>query len=105
MLSYSGTGYFHTNNTIDSNQIDGNGIVALGVAIIGHGMGNIISNNDIKNCLRYGIVVYNSIYLPLTLKSNHVISNVIENIGNPDSSEPWGMGIYLMQSHFSTVIG
>ncbi|TWR28000.1 hypothetical protein FPZ42_01930 [Mucilaginibacter achroorhodeus] len=105
MLGYSGDNYFHTYNVVEGNTVDGNGVLAIGVGIIGHGKNNTFKNNVIKNCLRYGIIAYNHVYTTMTLQSTSILYNKVSNIGNVNSSEPWGMGIYLMQSHYSKVIG
>ncbi|MDB5024602.1 MAG: hypothetical protein JWP78_2357 [Mucilaginibacter sp.] len=106
MLGYSGTGYFHTNNLISNNIIDANQTLAHGIALITHGMNNSIIKNHVKNCLRYGIVSYESNYENYTLMRTNIFHNVIENIGNPNGkSSPYGMGIYLMSSHNSIVKG
>jgi len=105
MIGYSGNGYSHTDNSVCYNTIDGNENLAHGVAIIGHASGTNISHNNVKNCLRYGILAYNSIYTPITLKNTTINYNKVDNIGNRKSASPYGMGIYLMQSHYSTVKG
>ncbi|MGZ3763983.1 MAG: right-handed parallel beta-helix repeat-containing protein, partial [Mucilaginibacter sp.] len=91
--------------TISDNIIDGNETLAHGIAMITHGSGTLISKNIIKNCLRYGIVVYNSAYEPNTLKNNTIVYNRVENIGNPRKESPFGMGIYLMECQHSVVKG
>lgn len=104
MLGYSGTGYFHTNNVVSNNEVDGNGIIAHGIAIIAHGMDNAIISNHVINCLRYGIISYESKYEDYTLMRTTISHNIVENIGNPGGkASPYGMGIYLVQSHYSIV--
>ena len=105
MLGYSGSGYFHTMNLISGNTIDGNETLAHGIALITHGKNNTIIGNSVKNCLRYGIVAYESSYEDYTLSYTNVINNIVQNIGTPNS-EPasvYGMGIYLKGSHYSIV--
>jgi len=106
MLGYSGTGYSHTNNVISDNDIDGGQSVCHGVAIMCHGTGNKVMNNRIKNCLKYGIISYETAYEDSTLTATSVIGNTIEHIGAPDGSTTnQGMGIYIMKTHNSVVSG
>jgi parallel beta-helix repeat protein len=107
MVGYSGTGYFHTNNVIANNSVDGNETIAHGIAMITHGKGNTVTGNTVKNCLRYGIVLYESSNVAGTLTNNTVSYNTVQNIGTPAGvpPSPYGMGIYLMTSSYSTVKG
>ncbi len=105
MVGYSGNGYFHTNITISHNTVDGNEKIAHGIAMIGHAHDVLIANNNVKNCLRYGIITYNSIYTVMTVKNMNVIHNVVDNIGDRSKPNPYGMGIYIMESHYSIIRG
>ena len=106
LLGYSGYGYAHKNNTIRNNYIDGNNVLKIGTGIIGHGSGNIFEANTIKNCLNYGVVCYESQATDVSLSNNKVLYNVIENIGEiGNRTTVKGMGIYLMKSHNSSIIG
>jgi parallel beta-helix repeat protein len=104
MAGYSGTGYFHENNLIANNTVDGNETLAHGIAFITHAKGNTITRNTVKNCLRYGIVAYESSYEDFKLQNTTITYNDVENIGTPNAGpSPYGMGIYLMKSHYSIV--
>lgn len=106
LIGYSGDGYFHKDNLIAGNKIDGNEVIAHGIAIIAHGTNNRIEGNQVSNCLRYGIVSYESAYIDSTLTKTFILHNVVENIGAKDGSKTnMGMGIYLMKSQFSVVRG
>jgi putative cofactor-binding repeat protein/parallel beta-helix repeat protein len=106
LIGYSGDGYFHTDNIISGNKIDGNECIAHGISILAHGNNNRIVGNSIKNCLRYGIVSYETAYKDSTLTKTYILNNIIEDIGAKDGSKTnMGMGIYLMKSHFSVVQG
>lgn len=106
LVGYSGNGYFHTNNLIEDNVVDGNETLADGIAIIAHGNNNAISNNLVKNCTRYGIVAYESSYVDSTLNRTYILHNTVENIGDKfGKPNPYGMGIYIMRSHYSVVCG
>jgi parallel beta-helix repeat protein len=41
----------------------------------------------------------------MTLKKMNVIHNVVDNIGDPSKPNPYGMGIYIMESHYSVIRG
>ncbi len=111
-LGYSGNGYFHTYNIIDNNYIDNEQGSDFGVALIGHGYENRITNNTIKNCAAYGILLYESCYgdgsVPLVYR-NIIDGNTISDIGyfvSPDPDEKKrtkGMGIYLQKAHQTVV--
>ena len=104
LIGYSGNGYFHTHNTVADNLIDGNESLADGIAIIAHGNDNTIINNSIRNCTRYGIIAYESSYVDSTLSRTYILHNTVENIGNKyGKPDPYGMGIYIMRSHYSVV--
>lgn len=104
LVGYSGSDYFHTNNLIANNYIDGDETLAEGIAIIGHGSNNIIFNNHVKNCLRYGIIAYESSDVESTLTRTYITHNTVENIGDKKGkTNPYGMGIYIAQSHYSVV--
>nr|WP_315026728.1 right-handed parallel beta-helix repeat-containing protein [uncultured Chryseobacterium sp.] len=106
LLGYSGDGYFHSNNVIENNVIDGNNIPKIGIGIIGHGRDNIISNNKIKGLRHYGIIAYESVYTDKSLSGTVIMNNTVENIGNwPGAKTYKGMGIYLMKSPKSKIIG
>lgn len=106
LLGYSGKGYTHNNNLITNNIIDGKNILKLGVALIGHGIGNIIKNNTISNCLAYGITAYESQYGENTLRDTKVLNNKVTNIGEVgNNSTVKGMGIYLLKALNSLVEG
>lgn len=106
ILGYSGLGYSHTNNLIKDNYIDGNNIIGIGIGIIGHGKGNVIDGNTIENCLSYGILSYESQDDENTLTETTVSGNTVRNIGEIGNNKTvMGMGIYLMSSHNSKIIG
>lgn len=106
MIGYSGTGYAHTNNVVSGNDIDGGNVVGHGVAIMAHGSGNKVIKNHIRNCLRYGVISYETKYEDSTLTSTSVIDNVIEDIGAaPGTQNNMGMGIYIMKAHYSIITG
>lgn len=111
-LGYSGGNYFHYNNIIDNNYIDNEQASDFGIALIGHGYENRITNNTIKNCFAYGILLYETEYgdgsTPLVYR-NIIDSNTISDVGYTDSPVPdakyrtKGMGIYLQKAHQTVV--
>lgn len=104
LVGYSGSGYFHTNNLIADNYIDGNETLSHGIAIIAHGDNNTIANNFVRNCTRYGIVAYESSHVDSALTRTHILHNTVENIGDQyGKPNPYGMGIYIMRSHYSVI--
>ena len=105
-LGYSGDNYFHNNNIVENNEIDGNNILKIGIGLIGHGQHNTFRNNNIKNCLNYGIVAYESIYTDLSLSGTQILNNFVENIGEiGNRTTKKGMGIYLLKSKDSKISG
>lgn len=106
MVGYSGTGYFHRNNTISSNDIDGAQVLGHGIAVMAHGSDNKIVNNTVRNCLRYGIISYETSYEDSTLTATSIIGNTISNIGAKDGTTTnMGMGIYIMKTHYAVIKG
>lgn len=106
MVGYSGTGYFHRDNMISNNDIDGGNVLGHGIAVMAHGSGNKISNNRISNCLRYGIVSYETSYEDSTLTETSIINNTISDIGAKDgTTNNMGMGIYIMKTHYAVIRG
>ncbi|UEQ78727.1 right-handed parallel beta-helix repeat-containing protein [Chryseobacterium arthrosphaerae] len=106
LLGYSGNNYFHENNIITLNEVDGNNILKIGVGIIGHGKNNTFSSNKVSNCLNYGIISYESAYTDVSLTGTKILDNEIRNIGETGNRRTVkGMGIYLMKSMNSEVIG
>jgi parallel beta-helix repeat protein len=103
LVGYSNDGYYHEDNIISGNYIDGNNVISNGIALITHAINNIVKDNTVKNCIRYGIVSYESDYIDFTLKHTTIENNRVENIGAEGGSINWGMGIYLAKSHYSTV--
>ena len=106
LLGYSGKGYSHRDNIIKNNFIDGNNVLKVGIGIIGHGNNNTFWANEIKNCLCYGIISYESQSTDTALSGSKILHNAISNIGQVgDEKTVKGMGIYLMKSHNSVVKG
>lgn len=104
LLGLSGDGYSHDNNVIEGNFIDGGREINYGINISAHGNGNIIKNNEVKNFLNYGILSYESDYGKYKLTRTHILNNKVSYIGaKTGTTNSMGMGIYLMQSHFSVV--
>jgi hypothetical protein len=103
MLGYGDTGYFHNDNRIYDNTVDGNSILSNGIALICHGNDNIIENNKVSNCTRYGIISYESAYEDFTLYRTSIINNDVKNIGLAAGAGEFGAGIYLVKSHNSKV--
>lgn len=100
LIGYSGNGYFHSNNHIRNNVVDGKKSYKIGMGIIGHGFENVFEENNIQNCLEYGIILYESHYQDYSLYKNSVINNNISNIGEVEGNTTnKGMGIYLQKSH------
>lgn len=106
LMGYSGDGYFNSNNIIENNQLEGNNIPKIGIGIIGHGRDNIINNNKISGFRHYGIIAYESVYTDKSLSGTVITKNTVENIGNWEGAKTYkGMGIYLMKSRNSKIIG
>ncbi len=108
LLGYSGTNYSHDNNIIENNKIEGDFKLHHGIALIGHGNNNRLKNNIINRCSSYGIVFYETIPTPdgYTINKNEISNNVIKQIGNKMAApSDKGMGIYLMKTKDSKVIG
>lgn len=106
MLGYSGEGYKHNDNIVKDNVIDCDYKLKIGLGMISHGKNNLFENNKINNCRNYGIVVYESKDKDSTLSNNIVKLNTIHNIGEVSPKKTVkGMGIYLMKSYNSKVIG
>ncbi|WP_349644563.1 right-handed parallel beta-helix repeat-containing protein [Chryseobacterium herbae] len=106
LMGYSGDGYFNSNNIIENNQLEGNNIPKIGIGIIGHGRDNIINNNKISGFRHYGIIAYESVYTDKSLSGTVITNNTVENIGNWEGAKTYkGMGIYLMKSRNSKIIG
>lgn len=100
MIGYSGTGYAHTDNEVSNNTIDGAQTLGHGIAVMTHGSGNKIIGNTISNCLRYGIISYETSYEDSTLFTTAIINNTVSNIGAKDgTTNNMGMGIYVMKTH------
>ncbi|ACU62190.1 right-handed parallel beta-helix repeat-containing protein [Chitinophaga pinensis] len=106
MIGYSGTGYAHTDNEVSNNTIDGAQTLGHGIAVMTHGSGNKIIGNTISNCLRYGIISYETSYEDSTLFTTAIINNTVSNIGAKDgTTNNMGMGIYVMKTHGAIVKG
>ncbi|TWV99410.1 nitrous oxide reductase family maturation protein NosD [Chitinophaga pinensis] len=106
MIGYSGTGYAHKDNEISNNTIDGAQTLGHGIAVMAHGSGNKIIGNTISNCLRYGVLSYETSYEDSTLFTTSIINNTISNIGAKDgTTNNMGMGIYVMKTHGAIVKG
>jgi hypothetical protein len=105
LLGYSGRGYSHNFNIIKNNFIDGNNTLDLGIGIIGHGKGNLISNNKIMNLRSYGIISYVSKYAIESLSRTIIKNNEVKNIGEkyPDKTRK-GMGIYVMGTYNAQIL-
>jgi parallel beta-helix repeat protein len=106
IMGYSGTGYSHKNNLIINNVIDGSNTLGNGIAVMAHGSDNKIIGNHVKNCLRYGIISYETSYEDSTLTATSIIDNTVEQIGAKDGTTTnMGMGIYIMKTHYSIIRG
>lgn len=73
---------------------------------------NIIEGNEIANCTRYGIVVYNSLETKTgtqyrTRIVNNIIYNIIGSVTNPSAggAKTYGAGIYVLSSEGTLVSG
>lgn len=73
---------------------------------------NIIEGNEIANCTRYGIVVYNSLEtktgtLYRTRIINNIIYNIIGSVTNPSvgNAKTYGAGIYVLSAEGTLISG